>query len=240
MGIVIFNGVSSSDLGIVVEHGPSYSIPERDYETIHVPGRNGDIFIDRGCYKNVSQSYEIAIGSLEKTFSFLGLSVSRWLHPRAGYCRLEDSYSPDYYRMAMYNEGLDIENILFHAGRATVTFDCKPQRFLKSGERSVIFTKAGKLRNPTLETAKPLILIKGTTNGSGTFQIGSYTGSIDPIRSIIVLDSELQDAYSGTINRNEDVTLGAGGFPKLEPGESAISFSGDISSMEVIPRWWTV
>lgn len=242
MGVVIFNGVRSSDLGILVEHGPVYSIPERDYEVVHVPGRNGDIYIDKGSYKNGKQPYEIAVAdlNLKKDFTMLANTLSKWLHPKPGYCRLEDSYSPDYYRMAMYYESLDIENILFHAGRATITFDCKPQRFLKSGEKTVRFTKAGKLRNPTLETAKPLITIKGSASGSGTFQIGTFTGSISNIRSTITLDSELQDAYSGVTNRNADVTLGSGGFPKLVPGESGISFSGSITSMEVIPRWWTV
>lgn len=240
MGVVIFDGVRSDDLGILVEHGPVYSIPERDYETIHVPGRNGDVYIDRGCYKNVSQPYDIAVASLEQSFFDLSTKLSFWLHPKPGYCRLEDSYSPQYFRLASYHDSIDLENILFHAGRATISFDCKPQRFLKSGERKVIFTSSGKLRNPAFETSSPLITVRGNANGSGRLQIGTYVVEISPIRSSITLDSELQDAYSGVTNRNADITLGPGGFPKLIPGENAISFSGDISSVEVIPRWWIV
>ena len=53
------------------------------------------------------------------------------------------------------------------------------------------------------------------------------------------IDSELQDAYKGTTNCNSLVTL-SNGFPKLIKGENEISFSGGITSVEVIPKWWTL
>jgi phage-related protein len=40
-------------------------------------------------------------------------------------------------------------------------------------------------------------------------------------------------------NRNSTITLN-NGFPKLVPGENNISFSGGITSVEVIPKWWTL
>lgn len=139
MGEIIFNGISSKEYDIQVEHPPGYQTPERDCDIIHVPGRNGDIVINKGSYKNVERSYEIAVGSLEKYFVDLVNPVSEWLHSGIGYCRLEDSYEPEYYRSAMFNEAIDIENIQFHGGRTTITFDCKPQRFFKSGDEPIIF-----------------------------------------------------------------------------------------------------
>lgn len=245
MGNVIFNGVSSLDLGIQVEHPPAYVIPEREYEMVSVPGRNGDLFIDKGSYKNYNQPYEIAIGDLNKDFTELANRISMWLHPKPGYCRLEDSYTPDYYRLAAFNSGVDIENILFHMGRTTVEFNCKPQRFLKRGERPVIFTGGGTkvLKNPTLQTASPIITLtlSSSSTTASNFQIGTYTGSVKSVTSIVI-DSELQDCYNseGTTNLNSNVTLGAQGFPKLVPGNNIISFSGYITKMEVIPRWWTL
>lgn len=238
MGCVIFDGVSSLDLGIQVEHFPNYVIPERDYEVISVPGRNGDLFIDKGSYKNVKQPYDIAIADLDGNFTELANRISLWLHPKAGYCRLEDSYAPEYFRLAMFNDDVDIEDVMFRGGRCSIEFDCKPQRFLKRGERSVIFNSSGTIKNPTTFTASPLIMLKGDS-GSGRFQIGTYVGSISSLKGEITIDSELQDAYQGSVNRNRDVSLGSG-FPKLVPGNNSISFSGSIRSMEVIPRWWTL
>lgn len=239
MGNVIFNGVSSLDLGIQVEHPPKYIMPEREYEQVSVPGRNGDLFMDKGSYKNYDQPYDIAIADTKKNFIDLVSKVSAWLHPRSGYCRLEDSYSPDYYRMAMFNGSVDFENIWSHGGRATVSFNCKPQRYLKRGEKSVVYKSSGSIKNPTTETAKPIIIFKGGT-GTARFQIGDYVVSVSDLKNNLILDSEIQDAYWGTTNRNADVTLSSLGFPAIVPGENKISFSGSITSVEVTPRWWIV
>ena len=149
MGVVLFNGVSSADYGIQVEHPPEYQTPARDYEVIHIPGRNGDLVIDSGSYQNVSRSYQIAIGDLEKDFTSMANAIAEWLNSASGYARLEDSYEPEYYRMAMFQDEITVENILQHAGRTTINFNCKPQRFLKSGETSLLISAPTTLYNPT-------------------------------------------------------------------------------------------
>lgn len=237
MGAVIFNSRSSEDYGIQVEHPPGYSYPERDYEVTHVPGRNGDIVLDKGSYKNVEREYEIAIGSTEEDFVNMANRIAEWLHSSSGYARLEDSYEPEYYRMALYEEDGEIENILFHAGEVKIKFNCKPQRFLKQGEKSVSFEKEGVLLNPTGFSSLPYIVAKGT--GEGTITIGDYTVTISEVNEETVIDSEIQDCYSGSDNRNSYVTL-SNGFPKLITGLNSISFSGGITSVEVTPRWWTL
>lgn len=237
MGFIIFNGISSKDYHIQVEHPPGYDTPERDYEIVHVPGRNGDVIIDKGSYQNKDRSYEIAIGSEDRFFPEMANDISEWLHSAIGYARLEDSYEPEYYRMAVYKEETEIENILFHAGRVTVKFNCKPQRFLKSGDTKIKFSSSGILKNPTRHDALPIITVYGS--GSGVLNIGGYIVSISEIGDSIVINSEIQDAYKDMENRNSDVTL-SNGFPKLVRGTTNISFSGGITSVEVIPKWWTL
>lgn len=237
MGIVIFNGISSQDFHIQVEHPPGYEFPERDYDLVHVPGRNGDIVLDKGSYKNVEREYEIAVAAINESFATAANRISEWLHSASTYARLEDSYEPEYYRMALYSENNLVSNILQHAGRTTVLFNCKPQRYLKQGEKPVIFKSTGKLRNPTYFNALPIITVKG--NGSGVLQVGNYIVNISSIEGSLIIDSEIQDAYNGTQNQNQYVTLN-NGFPQLVSGESQISFTGGITSVEVIPNWWTL
>lgn len=237
MGVVIFNGVSSLDYNIQVEHPPEYAYPERDYEIQHVPGRNGDVVLDKGSYQNVERSYDIAVGSYEEDYTVMVNRVSEWLHSSTGYAKLEDSYEPEYYRLAMYKEGGSVENLYGQAGRTTINFNCKPQRFLKMGNKSIKFTKTGILRNPTLFNALPIITVKGS--GKGVLRVGDYVVTISAIKSSITINSEIQDAYNGTTNRNADVALEVG-FPKLLPGENEVSFSGGIMSVEVVPKWWTL
>lgn len=237
MGVIIFNGVSSKDYDIQVEHPPGYQTPARDYEVIHIPGRNGDLVIDNGSYQNVKRSYQIAIGDLEKDFTSMANSIAEWLNSASGYARLEDSYEPEYYRMAMFQDEVSIENILQHAGRATIDFNCKPQRFFKSGENPLRLSSPTTLFNPTRFHSLPCITVHGS--GNGILGIGVYRISISNISGAIILDSDIQDAYYGTVNRNSDIML-SNGFPELVPGENDITWEGGISYVEVIPRWWTL
>lgn len=237
MGIVLFNGISSMDYGIVVEHPPGYQTPARDYEAVHIPGRNGDLMIDGGSYQNAVRSYELAVGNLGRNFADMANAVSEWLNAPSGYARLEDSYEPEYYRMAVYQNEMDIENILFHAGRVTVEFNCKPQRFLKTGETALELSAATTLRNPTGFTALPLLTVYGS--GSGTLSVGAYSVRISNIGGSLYIDSDIQDAYAGSVNRNADVTM-SDGFPRLSPGETVVSWTGGVTRVGVVPRWWTL
>lgn len=120
----------------MVEHFPDYHMPEREYTVTHVPGRNGDALYDVGSYKNVTLEYEVAIANPHNEHTFVEMSrhLSAWLHQGSGYLRLEDSYHPDEYRMAYYKDDGSITNILDQAGRITLKFIAKPQRYLTSGD----------------------------------------------------------------------------------------------------------
>ena len=236
MGIVIFNGISSKDLHIQVQTEPDYDFPEKDYEVTHVPGRNGDIVIDQGSWQNVSRKYNLAMDAGKISYTEVASKLVQWLHSASGYARLEDSYEPDFYRMAMYKDSGSISNIYNKAGQIEIEFTCKPQRYFKSGEIADIFTTSTEYRNPTDFPAKPLIKIHGS--GSGTVKIGSYTVTINDILDGMVVDSEQQDTYKDQTNCNSKVSITE--YPKLIAGNNAISISGGVTSIEIIPRWWTL
>lgn len=240
MGVIAFNGVSSADVGIEVEKFPSYDIPEKEYDIIHVPGRNGDIVIDTGTYKNVSRIYEVSIATRDIAFHRKMGRVAQWLYSASGYARLEDSYEPDSYRLAIYNKKVTIENLFNEAGKAKLEFNCKPQRFLKSGDIPSTFTTSGILHNSTPFDALPIINVT-TNNTAGELVIGDTVLSIAANAGLsLTINSELQDVYSGTANKNSYITLNSGIFPKLVPGNNAITFTGGIQSLTIYPKWWTI
>ena len=236
MGIVIFNGISSQDLHIQVQTEPDYDFPEKDYEVTHVPGRNGDIVIDQGSWQNVSRKYNLAMDAGKISYTEVASKLVQWLHSASGYARLEDSYEPDFYRMAMYKDSGSITNIYNKAGQIEVEFTCKPQRYFKSGEVADIFTASTEYRNPTDFPAKPLIKIHGS--GPGTVGIGKYTVTINDIIDGMIVDSEQQDTYKDQMNCNSKVHILE--YPKLVAGNNAITLSGGVTSIEIIPRWWTL
>lgn len=237
MGVIFFNGISSDEIGIVVETPPDYEIAQRDYETVSVPGRSGDLIIDKGGYLNVDRTYQIAIGEENGNFAVLASKMAEWLNSGYGYKRLEDTYEPDFYMMATMMDPGSIVNILQQAGRTTVTFNRKPQRFYKYGEFPVVFESNGELVNPSSFESEPIITVYGS--GPGQIQIGNYAVYINAIGGEMVINSEIQEVYHGNINKNNQVTF-MDSFPKLVKGSNQIGFSGGVTKISVIPRWWTI
>ena len=227
-----FAGVSCRDFGIWCSGKETAQTPVRDVTKIEIPGKSGDLIIDNGRYRNVRQAYDcFAYGNFMDRFRRFRNFVL--LHP--GYQRLEDSYAPDEYRIAAVPESFNPEiGGRLRNGSFTIQFDCKPQRYLKSGETEYHFSQNGYLINPEFTDAKPIIRV----GGNGTIGVGSTTITISDSSSVITIDSEIMDAYSGTTNCNDKVTMTNGQFPVLGPGRSGVTIGTGITSLVIIPRWW--
>lgn len=236
-----FGNLDSCEYGLVITEAPPIVIAEREVERISVAGRSGDLLIDKGRYKNVTVPYKCAIIPEGESIRDDAVFAVALLRTSACYQRLENTFQPDCFRIARVSEEISIESIMEQAGVFTVKFDCKPQRFLKTGEIPIVYESAGKLINPTTETALPQITVFGTE--AGTVSIGGVTVEIKEIEDQIILDCDMQNAYrqvadSGPESQNSKIY--APEFPTLQPGINEISFTGGISKIEIIPRWWSL
>lgn len=226
-----FGSITSSDFGVYISGSGVYNAPEREYNPIPIPGRNGDILLDGKRYSNIEVTYPAFIYSNYKT-NLANLRSA--LLSATGYQRLSDTYHTDEYRLAYFGGGIEVDaRPQNDAGEFELTFSCKPQRFLTSGDTQVTLSTSGTLTNPTLFNAKPLIVC----TGAGTLTIKSQTITIASGLSPITIDCENMDCYSGTTNANSYVTFSTDDFPVLEPGANAYSRTG-FSSVKVTPRWW--
>lgn len=235
---LIFAGKQSKDYGLFISGGGTYNAPERDVTAVSVPGRNGDLILDNGRWHNISVSYPAFI---VRNFKENAETIRAWIAGAIGYQQLEDDYHPDFYRLARYSGNIDWDMAALNiAGQTTLTFDCKPQRFLKLGETPIKIESATTLTN-NWQTSLPLITIWG--EGAAGITINGETVQISNIPTNIVLDCDLQNAYSvsGLQNLNNLITLPpSGNFLSLIHGDNEISFSGGVTRIEIIPRWWTL
>lgn len=231
----IFDGRCSADFGLMIDGSGAYNAPERDTESLEIPGRNGTLTIDNGRWKNTQVSYKVGVyGSMAAERMD---KVREWLLTADGYRRLEDSYHPESYRMARYSGSVEWDvNLLARCGEATLEFDCWPQRFLKSGEEPVTVQNGAKLYNPTACPALPLLDIMLT--GDAKLQIGSVQMAICGYTGRMLVDCDLRDAYKDGANLNRYIT--APEFPQLDAGTTQVSWSGGIGSLIIKPRWWTL
>ena len=235
--MIFWAGRSSDDVHVVVERYPSVELAGRKLDTQSVPGRNGDLLFPQSAYQNYVQSYEIYVSAERIRLPRAMREVANWLCGPAGYQKLEDSYDVETYRRAYFAGPLDVESILHRFGRATIEFNCQPQRFLRVGDVPVLVVQGQQLLNPTAFTALPLITVTGT--GAGTLTVGDVTVTINSMpRGVVVLDSDTQNAYYGAFNLNS--TISAPEFPTLPAGESAVRWTGGITGVEIIPRWWAL
>lgn len=228
----IFAGKSSLDFRVRISGNGTHNIPERITETVTVPGRNGDLTIRDDGFKTVDQTYDAYIvDDFMRNFS----AMANYLQSMRGNQRLEDSYHLDEFRLATFAGPIDPNTIMDEAGKFTLTFKCQPQRFLKSGENETVIGAgtSKNLRNPSLMDALPLIRV----TGNGTFTINGDSVTVADSTGTITIDSDLQDCYEGTANRNQNVTFSAGVYPALHTGNNTVSVPAGMS-VSIIPRWW--
>jgi len=90
------------------------------------------------------------------------------------------------------------------------------------------------INNPSPFTSKPLIRIYG----NGTFQLNDITVTVQDSTSYVDVDCDLMDCYTGTSNRNNDVSFSTYDFPELKVGENSVSIGNGIAMVEIVPRWW--
>ena len=265
-----YDGVDSSDFGVFISGDGAFDAPARRGEVISIPGRNGSLFMDEGVFENITVEYPAFIGSgYEQIFrSALG-SLRSELTSRGGYKKLTDTYHPDEFRLGVYRSGLEVDpKAITRAGEFTMKFDCKPQRFLNSGEIPYYFTENGTIVNPTLFESSPLIKVTG--NGTVAFgNNGEYRFIVSDNPGTIIIDSDIMEAYlpegvlyPWTDEENIQLTqeLGIGLelrdgtdrptnmlghvefvnsiMPKIDPGEQPIRMSPTIKDLIIIPRWW--
>lgn len=229
------DGKCLKEFGIYVSGENTFNAPEWDYESQPVPGRNGNLIIPSNRMKNISVPYPAFIR--QKFRENAQAARLYLLSAGAKYRRIEDDYHPDSYRLGVFAGPLDFDmKFLNRGGETNLVFDCKPQRFLKIGEFPVQVESGQKLLNQWMD-ALPLIQISGT--GDGQLMVGNSQVDITDMTGSIVLDCDVQNAYSGTINLNNNITV-TGGWPVLETGQTAISFFGGITAVEITPRWWTL
>lgn len=222
-------GRDTLDFGVRISGENTFESPRRSVEEVSVPGRSGNLILDNGCFENIEVKYPAFIA---ENFKENMRAFRNFLSSLRGYQRLEDTYHPEYYRMACFSDALSPKMLPLNvAGTFDLVFNCKPQRWLKTGEEKK--ADISSIYNPTLFNAKPMIRLYGT----GALVIGDYTLVVDNLypKAYIDIDCDLMNAYWEGTNYNRYVS---GAFPELVPGDNAISWAG--SSFEIIPRWWEV
>ena len=240
-----FGDIYSMNYGIYLTGIEIGGTPERDLSFVSVAGRNGDLLIDNKRWKNIDITYHCAIATdFGKTFD----RFKNDLLSQTGYQRLSDTIYPGVFRLGVVKQPINPETMrLNRTGKFSIVFNCKPQRFLHDGDYAHTLTaddidaETGMCEfwNTSGQPARPLITVYGT--GPGTLTIGNVTIDILALTDHITIDCDLMTAYrqegdAAAENKNADIY--APEFPELIDGMNEISWTGDITQIDITPRGW--
>lgn len=237
-GLIVYDGLSSADYGIVVGKAPSFDKPAIKGSTVSVPGRNGNVLFQEDAYEDIPRTYNIWIA--EKGQDTLAERVSGFtnaVYAKRGYLRLEDNFEPDVFRLAYFPGGQNFSNELTQYGESTLQFICRPERFLKSGAVTVEVQDGDVLSNPTSYGAKPLIYIETASEETVEISIGGKT-IVAEVEDYLYIDCETMNAYRlATENKNSEIS---GDFPVILPGSNTIGIDGTVTKVEITPRYYFI
>lgn len=245
------DGVDARNFGIYLQKPIEFSeaIPIVDRQSI--PGRNGDLIFETGAYEN--RTATASCFCLQKDVEKAISAVGRFLMSKHGYRRLETSDDPDHFWLARIENSPAISQRMRMLAPFDITFDCKPQRFLKSGEEKMVFEYSNmferiKIYNQFGFPARPLIHAHWSEPGAMiNLKFVDHSGYYVQEKSLyaknitendLYIDCDIHDAYNEAGNQNKNIELYE--FPVLAPGLtefSVISFD-TLEYVEFTPRWW--
>ena len=224
----LWKGQKCTEFGIHVSEQPPVTIPSERATFTNVPGRSGslttlegddvydDLLLTATCFiSDPSHIPEIAAW-------LRGSSTVTFANQQGGF-----------YHARIVNQ-ISFEKILRgnpHRSFA-VNFRCKPFWYVNDVQPITLTTSGTFITNPGSVFSEPVITVYGS--GDITLMVGTDIVELEGISGSITLDSQIHEAYSGTASMNSAMS---GEFPVLKPGQNAISWTGDVTKVEISPNW---
>ncbi|MBE6671342.1 MAG: hypothetical protein E7593_03970 [Ruminococcaceae bacterium] len=225
MNSIIFKGVSSAEIrGLLISELPPITKPQMRTKETLIDGKDGSLIEELG-YSPYDKPVSIGlygnfdIDEIIKFFSGEG-EVIFSNEPEKAY-RAKIFAKIDYTRLLRFR-------------KAKILFRTQPYKYKAFEEPTVLYAPNSGIINEGLEVSKPLITLTGSgtvellVNGSAVF---SYTFPVG--ENQVEIDSEKEDAYWQNELKNRNMN---GEFPLLQPGINKIEWTGDIQSLEILPR----
>lgn len=226
MGVII-NNQNTKNLGFALKGRPSIASAEKKYETTEVEGRDGSLTRFIG-YEDLK--FSLTFNILFQSDIKQKLREIKGVLAQAGTLSFDDA--PNFYYKIKQAQISETESVIKASGVFSVDFVAEPFEYQKTSSTAYT-TKPITLTNQTTAEALPIIKISGT--GTVVLNINGTGVTLTGLTSSIVLDSELQEAYTGlTTNMNSSMN---GEFPILRTGNNTITWTGTVTKVEIDPQW---
>ena len=236
MSWIIFNGVDSRDMGVVIERLPDLHRPKRNITYTPVSGRDGRLGVEDGSYDIYQATMRVNCFGAQLRDVYAWLNGTGWLTTslepdRKVLCDVNAQISDSHWRRA---DGGNLDTL-------SVSLYCQPFRYFHPDAPADEITGTPyTIRNPGTAKCRPRITVEGsgdvmimlTDLQSGEEWMLEFEGLEDGV----AVDCDMEECMSidGTKLLNSIATFDD--FPELPSGNTAISWTGNVSKVTVEKR----
>lgn len=223
-----WNGVRCTEYGIHVLEQPPITIPSERATFTNVPGRSGTLTTLEGddVYDDMILTATCIIDSPKRI-----PEIAAWLKG-SGTVTFANRQGGFYYARVVNQ--IPFEKVLRgnpHRSFA-VNFRCKPFWYQANVQPITLTASSPFITNPGSVASEPVITVYGS--GEITLMVGMTICELEGVTDSLTLDTPLMESYRGSTSMNSCMS---GDFPLLEPGQNAISWTGEVSKVEIQPNW---
>lgn len=215
----------SVDFNLLVSDLGRRQRAEEQIEEYEVPYRNENLIIHTNRYKPYLREMTVVAKDIRQIDR-----INAWLRGRG---KMRTSIDEGGFFYASIFSGLDYEEIARDTQDFRISFKVDPFFYLDSGQEIITITEPIKLINPGTYYAEPIITIFGT--GDITLNINGDFHELRNVENEITIDSNLQVVYRDTLNQSHKFY--GDNFPVFNIGDININCMGNVSKIEIIPRW---
>lgn len=237
MAWIEFNGVKSSDMGVIIESMPSFGKPARRFSSETVSGMDGSLFMIEDAYENIESSIVI------NSFGNDPRIIYNWLD---GIGNLKTSDSPDKIRRVRCLKAQTQKRLRFAQPYDSITVPVIGDPYcMDTANAPITITNPMVLNGQGDVDSVPLISVTGT--GDVTVMIGRCTMLIDfgTATKTVVIDCTAraaivdgENAYHAGVNvsfiNDDPLTRWAS---LKHDGANAISYTGSVQNVSITPNW---
>lgn len=227
MNYVSFRGVRSDTLGLYIAKGgmPSHRKAKQRHTEYEIPGRDGAVHIFDG-YSPIDIKVIVQLFDADADIRQI---VNAWADGTGDLFSSDDTsrvWKASVLKEVQYKR-LVYDDLAYDT--ATITFRCQPA-MRERVPTVVTLTKSGTLTNVGNIETQPRIIVYGS--GDCTVKVGGETIKLYGVDGSVTIDSETGYVHSasGTVSM-------IGEFPTLGLENTAVSFSGGTTKVEITPNW---
>ncbi len=233
-----YNGKVNTLFYILVKERPAIPSPEYDYDTVKIPGRDGDLYIEKKTVKDITIPVSFTFACKPDRWQSVARGARKWLLGKEDRRLVLGDNQDRYYKVkhVVINQ---TERQVKEVGEFSVDFICEGRQYLAEGDRpiEVTYKKTSDGESAHIwnqyDESMPIFII----SGNGTFEMTVNGNRLEAdVLDEITIDTQREVAYKSDMSLGNTSVTCTYEELALKPGENVIVKSEGFD-LKILPKW---